>query len=155
MWYTRHRNVTASRTPWGRLAAGCGSAVLLATATATADAQELRVELQFGAEADLDLYVTDPAQETIYFANTPSSASGGKLVADRRCDSPAPRVEVVRIENAPPGRYRIGVDYAEACGEASGAVPFRVRVVQGDEVLEREGEIRPRGFLPAVLELER
>ncbi|MBM4383027.1 MAG: hypothetical protein FJ091_06610 [Deltaproteobacteria bacterium] len=52
----------------------------------------LRIRLAFGAQADLDLYVTDPLAETIYFANE-RAAAGGRLVADVRCDSKTPRIE--------------------------------------------------------------
>ena len=79
-----------------------------------APAGALRVELAFGQDADLDLYVTDPLQETVYFANTPSQ-QGGVLLDDRRCDSPPPRIETVVFEHPPPGRYRVGVDYPRRC----------------------------------------
>ena len=116
---------------------------------------ELRVRLVFGREADLDLYVTDPALETIYFGNTPSSASGGALEADLRCDDPAPRVETVRFARAPAGRYRVGVDHPERCGPGRGPVPFRIIVEGGGLRHERRGEIAPGQFLPAVIDFER
>ena len=53
-----------------------------------AAAHEVRVRLEFGADADLDLFVTDPMHEEIYFANSPSRL-GGVFEADRRCDDPA------------------------------------------------------------------
>ena len=46
----------------------------------------LLLRLAFGAEADLDLYVTDPQLETLYYANTPVR-SGGELLEDQRCDA--------------------------------------------------------------------
>ena len=53
----------------------------------------LRVELVFSDDADLDLYVTGPDLETVYFANTPTRA-GGALERDLRCDGePGTRVE--------------------------------------------------------------
>ncbi len=78
----------------------------------------LHVRLAFGAGADLDLYVTDPMEETIYFANE-RAAAGGRLLADARCDSPSPRIEEVAFAEPRAGRYRIGVDYMvyrEMCG---------------------------------------
>ena len=39
-------------------------------------AANLRIQLAFDDAADLDLYVTDPLQETVYFANTRSRSSG-------------------------------------------------------------------------------
>ena len=114
----------------------------------------LLVRLAFGEEADLDLYVTDPAQETVYFANAVSAASSGALEADLRCDAPAPRVETVRFAPAPPGRYRVGVDHPGRCGSRRGPVPFVVVVEFGAQRLERRGEVALGQFLPVVLEFE-
>jgi hypothetical protein len=137
------------------LAAGCASAPALPVAPVQPPPApgDLRVELVFGKGADLDLYLTDPSQETVYFANTPSRASGGRLAADRRCDAPEPRIETVEFENAPPGRYRVGVDHAESCeGAGAAAQPFLVIVEADGRRSELRGEI-PRGrFLSAVLE---
>ncbi len=114
----------------------------------------LRFALAFGAAADLDLFVTGPFQESVYFANSPS-AIGGKLEADLGCDSPEPRVETVSFEDAPAGRYRVGIDFPERCDEADQAVPFAVSVLEGDEPLAgTRGVIRPREFLTIVLEVD-
>jgi hypothetical protein len=56
----------------------------------------LLVRLAFDDVADLDLFVTDPLQESAYFANTPTR-SGGRLLDDRRCSDPSPRVEVTAL----------------------------------------------------------
>ena len=113
----------------------------------------LVVELVFGADADLDLYVSDPIEETAYFANTPVR-SGGEHVRDLRCDAPAPRVEVVRWQAPPAGRYRVGVDFPERCGEALESAPYRVRVDGPDGRREMEGMARFGRFDPVVLEFE-
>lgn len=137
------------------LAAGCASAPALLTAPVQAPPApgDLRVELVFGEGADLDLYLTDPSQETVYFANTPSQVNGGRLAADRRCEARAPRIEVVVFENAPPGRYRVGVDHAEGCEAGGAAAQSFLVVVEADgQRTEMRGEI-PRGrFLARVLE---
>ncbi|HEY8156168.1 MAG TPA: PPC domain-containing protein [Myxococcota bacterium] len=137
------------------LAAGCasGPAPLLAPPRTPPAPGELRVSLVFGEGADLDLYLTDPSQETVYYANSPSQASGGRLEADLRCDDPAPRVETVVFASAPPGRYRVGVDSAETCPGGADSQPFLVTVeAPGGERRELRGEV-PRGrFLPRVLE---
>lgn len=75
---------------------------------------ELVVRLAFEAGADLDLYVSDPLDETVYYANTPVR-SGGALDADRRCEDRAPRVETVRFTTPLAGRYRVGVDFQRRC----------------------------------------
>jgi hypothetical protein len=112
----------------------------------------LRVRLAFGAGADLDLFVSDPWAEAVYFANSPS-ASGGALEEDRRCEHPAPRFEIVRFEQPPPGRYRVGVDYAEACGKARPA-PFVVELSYGAHRELRRGTLEPGRFEVIVMEFD-
>jgi hypothetical protein len=111
----------------------------------------LVVRLAFDAGADLDLYVTDPLEETAYFANTPTRA-GGTLDADSTCADPGERVETVRFEAPPPGRYRVGVDHPASCGGAAPA-PFAVRVEHGGRVWQTTGSVAPRRFEPIVLEI--
>ena len=74
------------------------------------------VTLRWSAPVDLDLYVTDPALETVYFGN-PHTASGGRLERDARCadGATAEHVERARWERPPPGRYRIAVDFITRC----------------------------------------
>ncbi len=114
----------------------------------------LRVRLAFGARADLDLYVSDPLAETVYFGNTPS-VSGGRLAADLRCVDPDPRVEEVRFESPPTGRYRVGVDYSEACdGGGDAPEPFVLEVVRDGRRELHRGEAPPDYFSAVVLEFE-
>ncbi len=128
--------------------------VALARGEATLPAAgALRVRLAFGERADLDLYVTDPAAETVYFANSPAQ-SGGALESDVRCDGAAPRVETVTFRGAPPGRYRVGVDYPGACGNDPGPVPFVVGVEYGSTQREQRGVAQPGRFAPVVLEFD-
>ena len=100
--------------------------------------QGLVVQLAFGPEADLDLYVTDPLLETVYFANK-KGRSGGKINEDRRCDTPLEsaqeiHIEEVRFETPLSGRYRVGVDYSGRCN-ASGATGFEERAAYAISVL--------------------
>ena len=113
----------------------------------------LRVRLAFPADADLDLHVTDPQHETIYFANTPA-VSGGRLEGDARCDDPAPRIETVVFEDAPPGRYRIGIDFPIRCRRVGEPVPFALEVARPGQAEERRGEIPFGRFEPIVWEFE-
>lgn len=113
----------------------------------------LVVRLAFGEDVDLDLYVTDPLEETLYFANTPSRI-GGRLEADVRCDAgPGPRVETVVIDPAPPGRYRVGVDFPERCDGGRRDAAYRVRLDGPSGRQERSGRIAPGVFEPIVLEI--
>lgn len=126
----------------------------LLAASEPAVTEGLRVRLAFGAEADLDLYVTDPSEETVYYANTPSR-TGGALFEDQRCAHPAPRVETVQFP-APlaPGRYRIGVDYPRACDEAREPAPFAVAVDGPAGRTLHRGLVQHQVFEPIVVEIE-
>jgi len=87
------------------------------------------VTLRWTAPVDLDLYVTDPVLETVYFAN-PRSASGGVLERDARCadDQTGERVERARWTKPPPGRYRVGVDFLETCRGRVADTPYALTV---------------------------
>jgi hypothetical protein len=113
--------------------------------------RELRVRLAF-PDGDLDLYVTNAHSETIYFWNTPA-ATGGQLERDVRCEDAAPRVETVRIPDAPPGRYRVAVDYPRRCEDRS-RVGFAVVLEHGARRERARGEIGPSEWLASVLEFE-
>jgi hypothetical protein len=113
----------------------------------------LSVRLAFGAAGDLDLYVSDPFQETVYYANTPS-VSGGALELDRRCIHEAPRIETVRFPSPAAGRYRVGVDYPHPCDRTGSPVPFVVRVEVNGRSFVHEGTIAPLRFQPIVLEFD-
>lgn len=114
----------------------------------------LRVLLAFGPGADLDLYVTDPLQETVYFANSPSAA-GGRLEADLHCGSepPGDRIERVRFAEPPSGTYRVGIDYPRSCGRARAAA-FALAVVRGEDVAIHTGVLEPLEFRLAALDFE-
>lgn len=113
---------------------------------------QLRVHLAFGPEADLDLYVTDPLEETVYYANTPSRI-GGELLEDRRCEHAGPRIESARLPLAP-GRYRVGVDYPHACGETRAPVPFALLVETPAGRQQIRGLAAHQVFEPVVFEFE-
>lgn len=126
------------------------------TDTTTTDA--LRVTLLWAAPVDLDLYVTDPGQETVYFANTPSR-SGGRLVEDVTCKSPrttgdAAR-EVVAWPSAAAGRYRVGIDFGHRCDHnAPNEVGFRVVADHDGRREEKVGRLGFERFDAVVLEID-
>jgi len=138
---------------WLPLLLCCASAPEVGTPPAPAALPRgaLRVQLVFGEAADLDLYVTDPALETVYFANTPSTR-GGELEADVRCDTPAPRVETVTFTAAAVGRYRVGVDFPARCRRSADEAAYVVRIEGGGLNRLARGTLRFGRFEPSVLE---
>lgn len=132
---------------------------VLAEPAPTDLASGLLVRLAFDDVADLDLFVTDPLQESVYFANSPTR-SGGRLVEDRRCNDPSPRVETVHFPAPIAGRYRVGVDFHGRCPETSvsGAGKreglYAIRVEEGGRILERSGLLMPGRFELIVIEFD-
>jgi uncharacterized protein YfaP (DUF2135 family) len=113
------------------------------------------VALLWSAPVDLDLYVTDPVAETVYFGNTPSG-SGGRLERDRRCGDLGrePPVETVVWDAPRPGRYRVGVDFGDTCGRGHRTVPFRVVADAGSRRIEEIGSVEPAEFRYVVFEFD-
>lgn len=111
--------------------------------------------LAFDTAVDLDLYVTDPLLETVYFANL-ETQTGGRLSADARCDHEAQgiRLEEIRFDLPYPGRYRVGVDYPERCSGAEGPAAYAVDVSGVGVSREARGSIDPMRFQVVVLEFE-
>jgi hypothetical protein len=129
------------------------TSIVAPIAAAPADGA-LYVALAWALPVDLDLYVTDPTGETLYFANNPTR-TGARLEHDARCGAlGAAPIERMRFPVAAPGRYRVGVDFIDACGDASGAVPFRVAVDRGPVRTEAEGTAAPSQFKVIVLEFD-
>lgn len=131
----------------------------LAESRSSSASSGLVVRLAFDEAADLDLFVTDPMQESVYFANSPTR-SGGTLIDDRRCNDPSPRIEVVHYAMPTPGRYRVGVDFHRRCqdtslsGDEEKQGLYVVRVDDGARVLEREGKVVPGQFEVIVIEFD-
>ncbi len=110
----------------------------------------LHVVLTWDAPADLDLYVTDPRGETFYYAKP-----GGIFVRDAGCgDGAGPRVEEVRWPKPEPGRYRIGVDFPEACAAGVDTVAYRVVVDLGSGRHEQLGVAKLLVRNPVAVEVE-
>jgi len=118
----------------------------------------LVIRLQFNPDVDLDLYVTDPLQETVYFANH-HSETGGRLTEDVRCSTPpgatgAARLEEVVFTQPYAGRYRVGVDLPERCDDQHGPAAFAVAVHGAGIRRSVEGVVTPAQFEPVVLEFD-
>jgi hypothetical protein len=113
----------------------------------------LSVQLVFEGDADLDLYVTGPLLETVYFANR-TSKSGGQIGEDIRCDSAGPRLEEVVFETPLPGKYRVGVDFPKRCKGENGVAPFAVSVLHSGGHQQVTGQVLLQQFEIVVLEVE-
>jgi hypothetical protein len=81
---------------------------------------DVQVSVSWDAPTDVDLHVTDPDSEEIYFGNT-SSASGGTLDLDSNA---ACSIDNVNNENivwptggAPTGTYSVDLVYWSACSQ--------------------------------------
>lgn len=113
----------------------------------------LTVTLGWSEPVDLDLYVTDPGLETAYYANA-RTRSGGRLERDARCADGAagPQLERIVWTDPPPGRYRVGVDFPEACAGRRTEAVYRLRVDLAGERRETTGRARLVEREPQALE---
>ena len=130
--------------------AGCAPTPRAAAPVAVepSDGEGLRIALVWAAPVDLDLYVTMPDGETIYYAN-PRQA----FVGDARCEARTPGGrEEARWRKPATGRYRIGVDFPEACGGFTDAAPYRILIDLDGRRQEHSGTARLLVREPAVLE---
>jgi hypothetical protein len=112
--------------------------------------------LAFDGSVDLDLYVTDPLLETVYFANH-RTRTGGTLVEDARCrvdDVEQPRVEEIRFDQPYPGRYRVGVDFPSRCDGSDGPAGYAASVVGAGSSHTARGSIDLQQFEVVVLEFD-
>jgi hypothetical protein len=114
---------------------------------------ELLVQLVFGSEADLDLYVTDPLLETVYFANN-KSRSGGEINKDLKCDAGELRVEEVRFRTPLPGRYRVGVDFPEFCHEKGEPAAYLILATHNGKTEEAAGSVLLQQFNVIAMEFD-
>ena len=132
------------------LIAGCTPRLRPAPASpGAATVEGLSVRLTWDEPVDLDLYVTTPRGETIYYANP-----GVAFVSDARCDgAPSERLEQVHWRNPAPGRYRVGVDFPEVCTGDVRAAAYRMVVDVDGRREERAGTARRLVRDAAVLEV--
>ena len=113
------------------------------------------VQLAFGKEADLDLYVTDPLLDTVYFARH-ESRTGGRIEADVLCETPGSRVEEVRFDAPWPGRYRVGIDHPRRCDGAKRPAPaaYAVTAYADGKTYRASGSVALEQFAVVVLEFD-
>lgn len=113
---------------------------------------DIQVTLTWNSTNDIDLWVTDPAGDDIYY-NQRFSASGGELDVD--ANPGCQHLTSQPIENiywptgqAPHGTYTVQVNYYQQC-EENASVDFQIRlevdgeVTEFNEVISQEGETVP------------
>jgi hypothetical protein len=113
----------------------------------------MRVTLTWDSPVDLDLYLTDPTWETLYFGNNPTR-TGATLVQKASCghDDAKPAVELARVFDPAPGPYRIGIDFIDACHSDLDQVPYRIVVDVDGQRREMTGEAGLARFDVVVME---
>jgi hypothetical protein len=110
---------------------------------------DVAISLRWYSVADLDLYVTEPNGETIFYGN-PTSNTGGQLDQDANaaCSNPT----TTPIENifwaptlAPTGTYTVSVDIYDRCGVNN--IPFELTVRNdGNVQLTNQGDPGDDGY---------
>ena len=109
---------------------------------------DVRVTLTWQSTADLDLWVTDPYEERIFWGYRESS-SGGLLDADDRCTDHGfdgipggPENIYWPYGSAPYGTYIVEVNYYAACS-GEGTTEWEVRVIRDGHEEVLTGVISP------------
>ena len=120
---------------------------------------DVQVTLRWDTTDDLDLWVTDPSGETIFYSH-PASASGGKLDVDAnaRCNNPIDNpVENVfwPAGKAPGGHYKVEVAFYARCENQHSTVPFTVRVLVDGKVRTFHGSVSSAGDRVSIFEFTR
>ena len=118
------------------------------TATRIADLQtgDVQVTLIWNTTDDLDLWVTDPSGESIYYQHE-YSASGGELDVDANvgCGTTQPVENIYwPTGGAPQGQYLVEVQFYNQCGEVS-PTDYQVKLLVDGEVSEFSGRIIAEG----------
>ena len=101
---------------------------------------DVRVTLIWDNDDDLDLYVTDPAGDTVWFGN-PSVASGGTLDRDDNVGACGSDAEAGGVENivwpttAPAGTYTVELKQFDNCG-ATTMANYTIQVFVGGVLID-------------------
>jgi tetratricopeptide (TPR) repeat protein len=108
-------------------------------AEAGASVGPVTVSLLWHTTDDLDLHVTSPRGDTVYY-NNPHSSSGGVLDVDRQVeeivDNP---VENIYWENPPSGTYKVEVNVFSK--RSTGNISYTVQVLVNGEAKQYDGVI--------------
>ena len=103
----------------------------------------IQVTLAWPTRADLDLYVTDPFGEQIFYGNERAQQSGGHLDHDARggCDNQQADSNLENVywnqANPPQGGYQINVHYWDGsrCSTNAGPTTFTLSISVGGQII--------------------
>jgi len=120
----------------------------IGTSTRIVDLQtgDVQVTLIWNTTDDLDLWVTDPSGESIYYQHE-YSASGGELDVDANvgCGTTQPVENIYwPTGGAPQGQYLVEVQFYKQCDEVS-PTDYRVKLLVDGEISEFSGRIIAQG----------
>jgi hypothetical protein len=118
---------------------------------------DVQMTLRWNNAADLDLHVTDPSGEEIYF-NHPTSTSGGWLDVDANgdCSGDAPVENVFwPTGGAPVGNFQVSVVYYGDCGDLEPADYELTVSINGQVVDVRSGTLTTEGESHVIGEYSR
>ncbi len=101
----------------------------------------IQVTLAWAGAADVDLYVTDPAGQQLFY-NNKAVNSGGILDRDARGNCGSPSTGAANVENVywnsgqpPRGNYNVEVHNYDACGGPAGPTSATVSISVGGRVV--------------------
>jgi hypothetical protein len=111
---------------------------------------EIAIELNWEGSADLDLHVTDPYGETLYYFR-PRNHAGGEYLEDRECHNNSGQSERVAYESgtAASGLYQISIHYFRPCGNARD-VRWNISVTADGRSSSFSGTISPGQYIRAT-----
>lgn len=121
------------------------------------EGKPLVVELVWESPVDLDLFLTDPAGETVYFANR-IAKNGTKMGLESGCEKvggePQSYLETVKIPVAQLGRYRVSVDFIKGCGNSFLEAEFDIILKngQGTKIDQTRSAVQYRLLNPVAWE---
>ncbi|OKH35444.1 hypothetical protein NIES2119_20760 [[Phormidium ambiguum] IAM M-71] len=101
--------------------------------------------LRWSTTDDLDLSVTDPSGQRVFYQNK-KVASGGELDVDSNADCQDTITNPVEnvfwpATGAPPGNYVVRVNLYKRCATQQGPIPFRLRLLVQGRTQELTGTV--------------
>ena len=100
----------------------------------------IQITLAWAGGADIDLYVTDPAGETVSYSHT-QAASGGNLDHDARgnCRSDQPNNTIENVfwnsPQPPSGTYQVALHYWGECNSGAGPTTTTLSIAVGGQII--------------------